>query len=248
MFVIRLAREIEGLDGVLPAACYDLARYGPRRIVLGAEREQTNDDEDDSAEQHAHEKRDSYKKEDDGKSRMARLSRDELQMILTGRETAQRYLASFMSVSLCRRLPSPACSFTPDPSSAVPVPPPPTPHPCIESFYFIHLNLLRAISGIACGRDADPLFTLTQASEMLERKDFSDGERVRGLGICESCKAEFRDCVRRAREDVWRLIPGWFGLDSGKRTRMATATGKTTESESKENDMKREIQREVESV
>ena len=40
---------------------------------------------------------------------------------------------------------------------------------CLESFYFIMLNILRSVGGIACGRDADPLFTLVQATEMLSR-------------------------------------------------------------------------------
>ncbi|KAF5349797.1 hypothetical protein D9758_010165 [Tetrapyrgos nigripes] len=57
-------------------------------------------------------------------------------------------------------------------------PPPflPWGHPCTESFYFIALNLLRAVGGIAVGRDADPLFTIKQAEEMLVRADFVEGE------------------------------------------------------------------------
>lgn len=31
---------------------------------------------------------------------------------------------------------------------------------CTKPFYSINLNVLRCISGIACGRDADPLYTL----------------------------------------------------------------------------------------
>jgi hypothetical protein len=44
-------------------------------------------------------------------------------------------------------------------------------HYCVESFYFILLNILRSVGGIACGRDGDPLFTLVQAVEMLSRTD-----------------------------------------------------------------------------
>jgi hypothetical protein len=57
-------------------------------------------------------------------------------------------------------------------------------HACRESFYFIVLNVLRSVGGIACGRDADPLFTLLQAVEMCERTDFSDGTRMCGLRMC----------------------------------------------------------------
>ncbi|KAK7466223.1 hypothetical protein VKT23_004947 [Stygiomarasmius scandens] len=51
-------------------------------------------------------------------------------------------------------------------------------HPCTESFYFVALNLLRAVGGIAVGRDADPLFTIRQAEEMLGRCDFVEGGAV----------------------------------------------------------------------
>lgn len=230
---------------MLPAACYDLARYGPRRIVLGVEREPTDDGEDDEQEPTESADKGAPQSWKGSADRMVRLSRDELQMILTGRETAQRYLATFISVSLSRRLPSPGCAFT---ASAADGAPPLNPHPCIESFYFIHLNLLRAISGIACGRDADPLFTLLQAGEMLERKDFSDGERVRGLGVCEGCKTEFRECVKRAREEVWRLIPGWFGLGGERRVGGSAVSEVTAEMGSKDDGVQRELRREVESV
>ena len=46
---------------------------------------------------------------------------------------------------------------------------------CIESFYFILLNVLRSVGGIACGRDGDLLFTLVQAVDMLSRTDFRMG-------------------------------------------------------------------------
>ncbi|KAF8186800.1 hypothetical protein BJ912DRAFT_970842 [Pholiota molesta] len=72
--------------------------------------------------------------------------------------------------------------------------------PCHESFYFIMLNILRSVGGIACGRDADPLYTLTQASEMLTRTDFSDGQR---------------QSAAKAREEVWSLLPQWFGFVEG---------------------------------
>ena len=74
------------------------------------------------------------------------------------------------------------------------------------------LNVLRAVGGITHGRDADPLFTLTQMVEMLSRTDFTDGVKRCGLKICGACKADLTDCVTRARQHVWNLIPSWFGL------------------------------------
>lgn len=96
---------------------------------------------------------------------------------------------------------------------------------CTESFYFIHLNVLRSVGGIACGRDADPLFTLVQAAEMLERKDFSDGVRTCGLKMCGVCKREWKGEVGRAREEVWGLIPVWFGLRDGGAMDLTASTG-----------------------
>jgi hypothetical protein len=66
---------------------------------------------------------------------------------------------------------------------------------CIESFYFILLNVLRSVGGIACGRDGDPLFTLVQAVDMQSRTDFSDGVRQHGLKMCERCKGDFAETI-----------------------------------------------------
>ncbi|KAJ7750019.1 hypothetical protein B0H14DRAFT_3513497 [Mycena olivaceomarginata] len=96
--------------------------------------------------------------------------------------TLPSYLAAFISTHLHARAPAPLCAYLEDE--------PPMRHACRESFYFM-LNVLRSVGGIACGRDADPLFTLLQAVEMLERTDFSDGTR----------------CAGRARE-VWGAVAG----------------------------------------
>ena len=85
-------------------------------------------------------------------------------------------------------------------------------HPCRESFYFIILNILRSVGGIANGRDADPLFTLIQATETLFRTDFSEGQRLCGLRLCQPCKADFAISTAKAREEVWNLIPRWFEM------------------------------------
>lgn len=93
------------------------------------------------------------------------------------------------------------------------------------------LNVLRSVGGIACGRDADPLFTLVQAMEMLSRTDFTtadgpggnmdvgdeggvggDGSKKCGLKMCAMCKVDFAKAVAKAREEVWGLLPSWFEL------------------------------------
>ena len=170
----------------------------------------------------------------DRKPPMIHLSHDSLVRTLRGRELAQLYISTFLTRALEHR-PSAACLYS---SKAAPstgassvgvgvgVPTGGTAAAtmssksayCNESFYFIHLNVLRSVGGIACGRDADPLFTLVQAAEMLERKDFSDGVRTCGLKMCGVCKREWKGEVGRAREEVWGLIPVWFGLRDGGTT------------------------------
>ena len=84
-----------------------------------------------------------------------------------------------------------------------------------SAFYFIMLNALRSINGISFGRDADPLFTLNQTGDMLDRIDYADAADPKvlcSLKICAACKADFRMVIRNARYDVWTSIPSWFGL------------------------------------
>ncbi|KAH8826449.1 hypothetical protein DL96DRAFT_1608011 [Flagelloscypha sp. PMI_526] len=129
---------------------------------------------------------------------------------LQGRGSAQRFMANFIARELSGREPSLNCAYT-----AHKYPSAFTPQACRESFYFIMLNLLRSIGGIASGRDADPLFTLVQAVEMMERRDFSAGpgqSKTCGLKICGECKADFKACADRARKEVWENLPSWFGL------------------------------------
>lgn len=33
-----------------------------------------------------------------------------------------------------------------------------------------------------------------------------------GLNMCQACKQEFRGKVGKAREELWSLLPRWFGL------------------------------------
>ncbi|KAI0741740.1 hypothetical protein C8Q80DRAFT_1274121 [Daedaleopsis nitida] len=195
ILVIQFAQEFQ-LEHVLPAALYDLSRYGPRKIAAGASvtpallpsryRTHSRDKFDPS--------------NPDGV--MLRLEDMDLLAAFRGREEGQRLIAAFINKELSGRRLSENCLNRNHGDG----------HHCKESFYFIMLNLLRAVSGIATGRDADPLFSLMQAVEMLSRTDFSDGTRQRGLQICVSCKEDFSLSVARAREEVWDLIPVWFGL------------------------------------
>lgn len=191
--VVRLAHELR-LERFLPAAYYDLSRYGPRKIAAGASpiptalplaTAPTTEEEPEPA-----------------PTPPVRLSDGDLHATFAGREAGQRFLAAFIERELSGRAVSEGCANRAQGAS----------HHCRESFYFIMLNLLRAVSGIATGRDADPLFSLNQAAEMLGRTDFSDGTRQCGLRICAACKEDFAGAVAKARKEAWAMVPAWFGL------------------------------------
>ncbi|KAK7036151.1 hypothetical protein R3P38DRAFT_616721 [Favolaschia claudopus] len=188
ILVIDLALDL-GLPSLLPSALYDLSRYGPSKIMTGAPAPALSFT---PAEPPATPRK------------PATLSPTLLVTAFRGREAAQRYLSDFVIKELQGRTPAADCLYLEDdvPSRM-----------CRESFYFIMLNVLRSVGGIACGRDADPLFTLVQAVDMLSRTDFSDGHRQCGLKLCHSCKVDFANCAARAREEVWTLLPSWFELD-----------------------------------
>lgn len=187
ILVIELALEL-GLDYLLPSAFYDLSRYGPSKIFVGAAPSpgtvhytQQSKSADPSP---------------------VRLSNEDLLRTLVGRETAQTYIANFIDRELSDRPIARDCANKNQPNAQL----------CAESFFYIRLNILRSVGGVACGRDGDPLYTLIQAIEMLSRTDFTDGVRQRGLKMCHACKSDFARVAVKAREEAWMLIPEWFGL------------------------------------
>ncbi|KAF9042326.1 hypothetical protein BJ165DRAFT_1416003 [Panaeolus papilionaceus] len=224
ILVIELALDMN-LSTILPAALYDLSRYGPSKIMAGTVYPTTRFDRMIA---------DIYGPPKPTES-PARLGREMLCRTLRGREATQRYMATFIAKELHCRSPSNSChnrasrpvsSQTDNASSSSPPhsdtngltsPPGTTNRACHESFYFIMLNNLRSVGGIACGRDADPLYTLVQATEMLSRTDFSDGQRQCGLKLCQACKSDFAASASKARQEVWSLLPEWFGLAEGEK-------------------------------
>ena len=195
MSVIELALDLN-LPSILPAALYDLSRYGPSKIMLGT-----------CSSPSAFEL---LLSQICGSTlpidKPTRLSRDMLCQVLRGREASQHFIATFIARDLNHRPPAAECLNRNDDIES-------TTHPCRESFYFIMLNILRAVGGVSNGRDADPLFTLIQATEMLFRTDFIDGQRhCGGLRLCQPCKADFAVSAAKAREEVWSQLPRWFGL------------------------------------
>ena len=233
VLAINLALEL-GVPEVLPSAFYDLSRYGPSRILAGARAlPPVFAAPDPCASRSPDDGCSTTRKpplQGDGKPPLIHLSHNSLIRTLRGRELAQLYISSFLARAL-EHHPSAACLYSARAGSSgagAGMLPGSTAASrsahCTESFYFIHLNVLRSVGGIACGRDADPLFTLVQAAEMVERKDFSDGVRTCGLKMCGVCKREWKGEVGRAREEVWGLIPVWFGLQEGGTEEHATAS------------------------
>ncbi|KAJ7053230.1 hypothetical protein C8F01DRAFT_1375387 [Mycena amicta] len=190
ILVIDLALQLS-LPSLFPAAMYDLSRYGPSKIIAGTPTPSpvpfVSPPTHSDAPMH--------------------LSQCFLIATFRGRERAQRYLAEFVFKELEGRSPAADCMYLEEDSPS---------RKCRESFYFIMLNVLRSVGGIACGRDADPLYTLVQAIDMLSRMDFSDGQRQCGLKMCHPCKVDFAKTAQRAREEVWALLPSWFGLEARK--------------------------------
>lgn len=197
---------------ILCSAFYDLSRYGPSRILTSISNSKTF-------------------------LSAYTVPAPILVRSLQGREAAQKYMSDFITKELVGREPSLQCAYRNPAGLVAPVSLPHSymfsPQACRESFYFIMLNLLRSIGGIACGRDADPLFTLVQAVEMMERRDFTAGPgqpplhflvnhslltcaqgqgKTCALKICIECKADFKQCADNAREEVWGMMPTWFGL------------------------------------
>ncbi|KAF7354445.1 hypothetical protein MVEN_01133500 [Mycena venus] len=186
ILVIDLALEL-GLPSLLPAALYDLSRYRPSKIMAGTPAPPLSITLERAAQRNP-----------------VTVSTTLLIVILRGREAAERYFADFVIKELQDRAPAPDCLHLKEdiPSRM-----------CRHSFCFIMLNLLRSVVGITSGRDADLLFTLVQAMDMLSRTDFTDGHRQCGLKLCHPCKVDFAKSATRAREEAWKLLPTWFELD-----------------------------------
>jgi hypothetical protein len=196
ILVINLAHEL-GLESILPSAFYDLSRYGPSKITTGVP--VTSPVFPISSIAHLSPNSDS----DFDSFSAVHLSHILLCRTLRGRESAQEFISTFVDKELTVRPISAGCTNSHDHAGRF----------CRESFYFIKLNVLRSVGGIASGRDGDPLFTLLQAVDMLSRTDFSDGVKQCGLKMCNSCKIDFASAVGRAREEVWASIPAGFGLE-----------------------------------
>ncbi|KAJ7725859.1 hypothetical protein DFH07DRAFT_853664 [Mycena maculata] len=127
------------------------------------------------------------------------LSPDDLMSLLKGREHASRFLSTFIVNELEGREPSASCVHTRDEDVA-------QRRACQAAFESITFEILRDVNGVT-HRTSDPLFAIVDAELMQTRDDASV------LRACEFCRLEFGAAVDQAREEFWRKLPVWFGVD-----------------------------------
>ncbi|KAI9466968.1 hypothetical protein BJY52DRAFT_1182461 [Lactarius psammicola] len=224
--VINLARELN-VGSILPAAFYDLARYGTSKTAGGTEPlahlvfETSSEDNPVSTTTTTFSSPSLSPSSPQTPDRVpssprsptlscftspvlvqdsapVTLSHGDLVLTFRGRENLQRTVATFLDAQVKNRSPAEGCTGG---------------RACRDAFYFITLNTLRAVGGIAAGRDGDPLFTLGQMIEMLHHTEWVDGQFLRGLPMCGKCRGEFIPAVHAGRQAIWDQIPESFGLE-----------------------------------
>ncbi|KAH9049093.1 hypothetical protein EDB84DRAFT_1585703 [Lactarius hengduanensis] len=224
--VINLARELN-VGSILPAAFYDLARYGTSKtasgteplahLILEASIENSPTSTSSSSSSPPSPSPSSPQTADRvpssprsptlscftspmlaQDSTPVMLSHGDLVVTFRGREALQRSVATFLDAQVKNRSPAEGCAGG---------------QACRDAFYFITLNTLRSVGGIAAGRDGDPLFTLGQMIDMLHHTEWVDGQYLRGLPMCGKCREEFFPAVHAGRQAIWDQIPEWFGLE-----------------------------------
>ncbi|KAL0576297.1 hypothetical protein V5O48_005673 [Marasmius crinis-equi] len=130
------------------------------------------------------------------------LSQADLLASLKGREHASRFLSTFLVNCVEGRTPSPLCIYRRQHMDIS------RRRACQAAFEGITFEILRETNDIFCQRSSDPLFALMDALLILTRVE--DGRCFRP---CEFCRADFESAVEHAREDFWRMLPQWFGID-----------------------------------
>ncbi|KIJ18848.1 hypothetical protein PAXINDRAFT_70392 [Paxillus involutus ATCC 200175] len=134
-----------------------------------------------------------------------RLDECDLMCVLRGREHASRYFSTFIVNELEGRAPSTSCLRRNETS-------PLAERACQMAFEVIAFELLRDDNGIINHRTSDPLYAITDA-ESMQKKEGASEDSPSFMRTCEICRTEFASAVLSAKEDFWRNLPGWFGVD-----------------------------------
>lgn len=133
------------------------------------------------------------------------LSDNDLLILLQGKEHAARFLSAFIAKELEGRDASSFCEYQPDLDAS-------RNRICQAAFETVTFEILRDVNGVICHRSSDPLFAILDAEMMQTREDVS-GRPYLALRACEACRAEFAFAVDVSREEFWRKLPNWFGID-----------------------------------
>lgn len=137
-----------------------------------------------------------------------RLDETDLLCVLRGREHAARYFSTFIVNELEGRAPSSWCLRRNDPNTLAK-------RACQIAFEAVTFELLRDINGIIGHRTSDPLYAMSNAEAMQTRESVPE-DNPSAMRTCEICRAEFSSAVLAAKEDFWRKLPLWFGVDVPK--------------------------------
>jgi len=129
----------------------------------------------------------------------------DLLSVLKGRENTSRFLSAFIVQELEERQPSRWCLRRKDVH-------PTNRRTCRIAFEAITFELLRDIGGIVNHLTSDPLYALSETGQMQIRDDPLGGEAP-SMKTCVTCKSEFKAVVDTAREEFWRMLPEWFGVE-----------------------------------
>lgn len=188
IFIINLAHELGPVGTtLLPAAFYDLSRYNCSHIWTGCAALVQNPL--------------SHSNTGVGSTR---LSITDLQKVMTGKEASQTFIARFLQRELEERDIAILREHHPYEDG----------RDCRIAFDDLAHEMYRGIVGVTCGRDSDPLFTLSAAVSMQEKEvDGAVGVHLASRA-CEQCRAEFAQLAEAARRYVWDQLPRWFGLEA----------------------------------
>ncbi|KAF9227465.1 DNA topoisomerase IV, alpha subunit [Gyrodon lividus] len=137
-----------------------------------------------------------------------KLDESDLMCVLRGREHASRYFSTFIVNELEGRAPSTSCLRRNETGLLAK-------RACQMAFEAITFELLRDINGIISHRTSDPLYGMADA-ELMQTREGASEDNLTPMRTCEICRTEFASTVLAAKEDFWRKLPGWFGVDVPK--------------------------------
>ncbi|KAI0030768.1 hypothetical protein K488DRAFT_53477 [Vararia minispora EC-137] len=161
--IINLAR-LASAPTLLPAAFYDLSRQPPSVSAAGFS--------------------------DIEAGAFHRLSPADLVSLFQGRESASRFLSTFIVQVLEVRVPGSTCA---------------APQSCAQVFEHMAQEVVCDVGGVMC----DPLRVMARILAL----PASDGEGPAMLMLCASCAEGLEEDVQGGREMLWDSLPSWFGVE-----------------------------------